>query len=93
VLRKEDDPLMELDETQKKAINQLQDAVEHLEDFEEKQLAEEIYEIAKRCEINAPDLFKIAYGVLIGKERGPKLAGFIKTCGKEKMLPILSRYR
>jgi lysyl-tRNA synthetase class 1 len=92
VLRGKDDPLMDLDENQAKAIGELHGAVQHLDDFDEKQLSEEIYAIAKRCDIAAPELFKTSYGVLIGKERGPKLAGFIKTCGKEKVLPILERY-
>ncbi len=92
VLRGKQDPLMELDEQQLKAINELHDVVLRLDDFDEKDLSSEIYEIAKRCDMAAPDLFKISYGVLIDKERGPKLAGFIKTCGKEKILPILARY-
>jgi len=36
--------------------------------------------------------FTLFYNVLIGKEKGPRLAGFIKTCGKEKVLPILKAY-
>ncbi len=92
VLRGEQDSLMELNAVQKSAIQQLHAAVSHLDDYDEKQLSEEIYAIAHNCNIEAPELFKVAYGVLIGKERGPKLAGFIKTCGKGKVLPILARY-
>ena len=92
VLRGENDPLMELDDSARKAIVELHGAVTRLDEFDEKQLSEEIYAIANRCEIAAPELFKVAYGVLIGKERGPKLAGFIKTCGQKKVQPILERY-
>ncbi len=92
VLRSDHDPVMELEESEKKAIGMLFEVVSRLDEYDEKQLAEEIYAIAKDCELDAPHLFKVAYGVLIGKERGPKLAGFIKTCGKEKVLPILRRY-
>ena len=38
------------------------------------------------------DFFTLTYRVLIGKEKGPKLAGFIKTVGKDKILEILSKY-
>lgn len=92
VLRTEHDPLMDLSEVEREAVKQLHEVVGRLEEYDEKQLSEEIYEIAKRLSIEAPSLFKVAYGVLIGKERGPKLAGFVKTCGKEKILPILGRY-
>ncbi len=30
--------------------------------------------------------------ILIGKDRGPKLGPFLQTCGKEKVLAILSNY-
>jgi lysyl-tRNA synthetase class 1 len=92
VLRTEGDPLMELSEVEREAIRQLHAVVGTLEAYDEKQLSEKIYDIAKELSIEAPALFQVAYGVLIGKERGPKLAGFIKTCGKEKVLPILARY-
>jgi len=92
VLRGEDDPLQELNEVFQKAVTDLHATVVTLEEFDEKQLSEEIYAIANRYEIAPPEFFKGIYSVLIDKERGPKLAGFIKTCGKEKILPILARY-
>ena len=36
--------------------------------------------------------FTAVYKVLIGKQRGPKLAGFLKACSTERLLSILSRY-
>ncbi|MDD4220684.1 MAG: lysine--tRNA ligase [Sphaerochaetaceae bacterium] len=92
VLRGEDDPLQELNEVFQKAVTDLHATIVTLEEFDEKQLSEEIYAIANRYEIAPPEFFKGIYSVLIDKERGPKLAGFIKTCGKEKILPILARY-
>lgn len=91
-LTNDDTEKVELTPSAHAAIISLMIAVEHLEDFEEKQFAEEIYAIAAKHEIEPADLFKVVYQVLIGKERGPKLAGFIMTCGKEKILPILRRY-
>ena len=47
------------------------------------------------CSINgmeSADFFRLIYTVLINKEKGPKLAGFLKACGSETILPILKRY-
>ena len=92
VLRGSKEPLIELTEPLVKGIVDLHAVVERLDEYDEKQFSEEIYAIAHRHEINPPEFFKAAYLVLIGKERGPKLAGFVITCGKEKILPILGRY-
>ncbi|MCK9288247.1 MAG: lysine--tRNA ligase [Sphaerochaetaceae bacterium] len=74
------------------AIKDLAKAIESMDISDEKALAEEIYAVATRNQVEATELFKVSYMILIGKERGPKLAGFIKSCGKEKILPILNRY-
>ncbi|MFA6707336.1 MAG: lysine--tRNA ligase, partial [Sphaerochaetaceae bacterium] len=71
----------------------LADSVQKMDIEDEKALAEEIYAVAARCSVEPTELFKTTYLILIGKERGPKLAGFIKACGKEKVLPIFNRYR
>ena len=92
VLRGEDDPLTSLNEAEKLAVKKLYETVTELDSYDEKKLSEEIFSIAKEFEIAPPDFFKVAYQIIIGKEKGPKLAGFIKTCGKEKILPILERY-
>ena len=88
----EDDERVDLSGNARDAVAKLADAVEHLEDYDERALGEEIYAIAAACSIDPPEFFKAVYQVLIAKERGPKLAGFIKTCGKGKILPILRRY-
>lgn len=92
VLRGKEDALVALSEVSKKAVTDLHHAVANLDSYDEKQLSEEIYAIAHRYEIAPPEFFKEIYTILIDKERGPKLAGFIKTCGKEKILPILAKY-
>lgn len=91
-LAREEQSLVKLDSATLQAVAELHSVVERLEKYDEKALAEEMYLIASRCGIAAPELFKAVYMVLIGKERGPKLAGFIRTCGKEKILPVLGRY-
>ena len=42
--------------------------------------------------MESADFFRLIYMVLINKEKGPKLAGFLKACGSETILPILKRY-
>ena len=66
--------------------------IENLEKYDEKSLAEELYRIAQEEGTDAKDMFGIFYRILIGREKGPRLAGFIFTAGKEKILPILKAY-
>ena len=73
-------------------VKELYAVVENLDAYDDRTLSGELYEIARRTDIEAPLLFELSYQVIIGKEKGPKLASFIKTCGKEKILPILGRY-
>lgn len=92
ILRGEKDPLLNLDEKQLAVVKELYAVVENLDAYDDRALSGELYEIARRTDIEAPLLFELSYQVIIGKEKGPKLAAFIKTCGKEKILPILGRY-
>ncbi len=54
------------------------------------ELHEEIYILAKNHNYPVPELFKLAYRVLINKERGPRLASFILAIGKEKVAKLLT---
>ncbi|MFA7371522.1 MAG: lysine--tRNA ligase [Sphaerochaetaceae bacterium] len=92
ILRGSNDPLAQIPDEMQAGIQELYTTVEALEKIDEKQLSEKIYEIAHRYEIEPPEFFKAIYTIIIGKERGPKLAGFIITCGKGKILPILKRH-
>ena len=38
------------------------------------------------------EFFKLQYQVLVGKEMGPRLAGFLLTIGKERALDLLTGY-
>ena len=57
---------------------------------EDKELHESIYKIITEVEADPKDIFALMYQLLIGKTRGPKLAGFICTIGREKTLQILN---
>lgn len=86
------DPLVETDEQQKRMLQGLKGEVENLDDHDEKSLGTAIYDVARSEDLEPKELFSLVYRVLIGKEKGPRLAGFIMTLGKQKVLEILSRY-
>ena len=57
-------------------------------EWDENSLYEEFYNICKETDIEPKDFFEAAYLVLIGKEKGPKLASFILTLGKERAIKL-----
>ena len=60
-----------------------------LESIDSKELSDKLYEIVHEVELEPSDFFKSMYLILIGKEKGPKLASFMQTIGKEKILNLL----
>lgn len=85
-------PQVETDELQDKFLAEFaqyigSDAWNELES--DKDLHEKMYEIIHAVEITPADAFSILYKVLISKEKGPKLAGFIRTIGREKVLNLI----
>ncbi len=86
-----DEPL-KIDPSSAKAVRDMADAVKNLENHTEATLAEAVYKAAQDNGIEPKDFFSVIYRILIGKEKGPRLAGFIITAGKEKILPLLEKY-
>ncbi|MFZ3109427.1 MAG: lysine--tRNA ligase [Rectinemataceae bacterium] len=69
------------------------DVVARLESFaDEKAVAAAIYDAAAAAGTDGKTLFKAAYQALVGKDQGPRLAGFLGTLGKDKVLAILAPY-
>lgn len=91
-LQEENDPAVVLEENELKALSLLYKEVEKLDSHTEKTIGEAIYKIAEECSLQPKDLFTVVYRVLIGKEKGPRLAGFMMIVGKEKLSAILNRY-
>lgn len=91
-LAKADAPAVDVSDAERAAVKGLAQAVREMDAKTDKEFSEQIYAVAADAGLEAPDLFRVVYTVLIGKEKGPKLAQFIKSCGKEKILPILERY-
>ncbi|MBU0929923.1 MAG: lysine--tRNA ligase, partial [Nanoarchaeota archaeon] len=59
--------------------------------YTEEKLAEEIYNISKESDIEPKEFFKICYRLLINKEKGPRLASFILTIGREKVIEMIKK--
>jgi lysyl-tRNA synthetase class 1 len=56
----------------------------------DKELHEKMYEIIHLVEATPQEVFTMLYQLLISRDKGPKLAGFIRTIGKDKVLQILT---
>ena len=87
------DELYDATESERKAIRELCDAADkHLDELSEKEFSEYIYQSAKDNGMENADFFRLIYQALIGKDKGPKLASFLKACGRERVVGILGRY-
>ena len=81
---------VELDNTAKKALKILVDALESEEEPED--IQNTIYQIAKSNDIQPKDFFKILYQIILGTSRGPKIGPFISDIGRKQVAKTLSEY-
>ncbi len=72
--------------SEKKIFIDLKNALE--KDLNEGELFNEFYKIAEKNNIEGKKFFKLIYRVLIGKEKGPRLASLI-LANKEKVIKLL----
>lgn len=89
-LRTEETPPFEGSEQERSALADLAAEVEKLDSHNENSLGEAIYRIAGDHEMEPKQFFQAVYRALIGKERGPRLAGFMLTAMKEKIKKALA---
>jgi lysyl-tRNA synthetase class 1 len=83
----------EVSEAERAALGDVRAEVESgISGRDEKELEQALYDIAQKHEFASKDFFSLMYRVLIGREKGPRLAGFLQTIGAERVLRILSRY-
>ena len=69
------------------------DVVSRIETFDsDKPCAEAIYATAEKAGIDSKTLFRAAYQALIAKDQGPRLAAFVRSIEKERLLGILAAY-
>ncbi len=81
-----------LDPREKEVLAQLYNKVVLcLDDFpDDKSLGQELYALAKELEIDSKELFRISYQALVGKDQGPRLAGFLRSIGRERLTAIFA---
>lgn len=56
---------------------------------QDKILNDSLYDLMRAQELGPQDVFSMLYQVLIGKDQGPKLAGFILSIGPERVCTII----
>ncbi|MFH1641428.1 MAG: lysine--tRNA ligase [Nanoarchaeota archaeon] len=78
---------IELNDSQKKALQDVALLLKQ-KDWDEKELFNEFYTILKNNNLKPQEFFKAGYLVLLNKERGPKLASFIITLGRERVIKL-----
>jgi lysyl-tRNA synthetase class 1 len=76
------------------AIRDLRDKViANIENYaDDKSCAEAIYQVASDHGMEGKALFQAAYRALIGKNQGPRLASFLRSIDKDRLLGILGEY-
>ncbi len=84
--------MVETDDLSAKVLKNITAVVADMDNLTEQKLAEGLYKAAQDEGMDPKDMFTLIYNVLIGKAKGPRLAGFIMTAGKDKILPILEKY-
>lgn len=65
---------------------------EQLQELDEKELQDALYAIAREEGLEPKDFFALLYRILVRKEKGPRLAGFLKTLGDQRVCAILAPY-
>ncbi len=85
-------PSLELNEKEVSFLKKLSNTLkENWENYQtDKDLHEDIYKIIHEVEVTPNEIFPVIYKTLINKEKGPKLAGFIRTIGKDRSIELFS---
>ena len=69
------------------------DVISRIEEFtDDKTCSTAIYAVAEKAGVDGKALFGAAYQALIGKEQGPRLASFLRSIDKNRLLGILKDY-
>ncbi|MFC1728089.1 lysine--tRNA ligase [Nanoarchaeota archaeon] len=83
-------PKLKLSENIKKLLKEIAKKLKE-RDWTDKELHEEFYVLVNNSEVNNKDFFKSAYNVLINKDKGPQLANFILTIGKDRVINLFEK--
>ena len=87
-------PARALSDIEKNAVRILrEDVIRKIEEFaDDKICSSAIYAAAEKAGIDGKALFGAAYQALIGKDQGPRLASFLRSISKDRLLLILKDY-
>ncbi len=83
---------IKLNEKEREALVELKERLKK-RDFTEEQLFNEFYNICNKLGIKNTEFFNAAYKVIIGKNKGPRLATLILTAGKDKIIKLLEKIK
>jgi lysyl-tRNA synthetase, class I len=81
---------IQIDDDIKKALKELADLLGG--ETEPDDLQNDIYQIAKKNNVQPRDFFKILYQIILSTNRGPKIGPFIVDIGRKKIAKTLSSY-
>ncbi|MDX1441736.1 MAG: lysine--tRNA ligase [Nitrosopumilaceae archaeon] len=81
---------IDLDDSSKKALNELRAALG--DDEEPEDIQNTIYQIAKSNNLQPKDFFRVLYQIILGTSRGPKIGPFISDIGAKKVAKTISEY-
>ncbi|HAL18800.1 MAG TPA: lysine--tRNA ligase [Spirochaetaceae bacterium] len=90
-LQSPDSPRPNLDRRENRAVMLIGKLGSEIDALSEQDLANRLYDIAEGLEVEPKALFSAAYTVLINRQKGPRLAAFLKCLGGERAAAILLR--
>ena len=90
----EKEKLRLLSDIEKNAIRILRDdVIKKIEEYsDDKTCSTAVYAAAEKAGVDGKVLFGAAYQALIGKDQGPRLANFLRSINKQRLLGILENY-
>ena len=85
-------PKLQIDEKEKEFLGNLKSFMEKEWDSidSDKAMHEKMYELIHEVELEPSKAFHTLYRLLISREKGPKLAGFIRNIGKERVVGLIT---
>nr|AGS52022.1 lysyl-tRNA synthetase (class I) [uncultured bacterium contig00008] len=86
--------LARISDVEKNAVRILRDdVINRIEEYsDDKSCSSAIYAAAEKAGVDGKALFTAAYQALIGKDQGPRLASFLRSINKDRLLGILKNY-
>ena len=83
-------PSIETSDAENKFLTSFKELISNeWDNFEtDKDLHDKMYEVIHEHELEPKDVFKLMYQLLISREKGPRLASFIRTIGKDRVLKL-----